>query len=176
MALGSAYGYRYYRDDAPIDYSRREGLLVPVSPGQWVESLDASARVQISNDGWFRHMDPDSDRVLLSHPETDTHVVFRVETTGRGQRAPHSSDLADRAIGWLDQNTTSMEVKTREWLRDAPRTMHRIVAEVVVEETRLAYHYRLASRSSRAATVACFGPPDSVAPCATLLESLAWIS
>ncbi len=176
LAAGSVYGYRYYRDADGVDYSIREGLLVPIHAGEWVESLDASARVQVSNDGWFRHTDPDSDRVLLSCPASDTHVVLRVETTGRGQRAPHSADLANRAIGWLAQRVDSIEVKKKEWLRDAPPTMHRVEAEVVVEQTRLVYHYRLASRSNRAATLACFGPPESVDQCPALLDSFSWSS
>ena len=61
-----------YRYRTAVDYSTRAGLLEPVRSGDWVESVDASARVQIATKGWFRHTNRETDRILLSCPEFDT--------------------------------------------------------------------------------------------------------
>jgi phage FluMu protein Com len=176
IVAASGFGYRYYRDQAPLDYSMREGLLEPVVSGEWVESIDASARVQVATDGWYRHTGQETDRILLSNPKADTHVVLRVERTGRGRRTPHAAVIADRAIGRLEQNVTKLQVQTKDRIAADVGNAYRIDADVLIEQTPLAYRYRLAAKPGRVATLVCFGPPDSIGVCPAVLDSFSWSS
>ena len=176
LVAAIGFGYHYYRYRAAVDYSTRAGLLEPVRAGDWVESVDASAQVQIATEGWFRHTNREAGRIFLSCPEFDTHVVLLVETTGRGRRTPPAAEIARRAVARLEQKVEALEISMNEKIPTEEGNAHRVDVDVLLERTRLAYRYRLASKPGHVTTLVCFGPPDTIGHCPMVLESFAWSS